>query len=104
MKTLHQILLCIVLATAPLLSSAQDYPQKTVNGQKFYEYTMDKSEGFFALYRKFGIRQEEVLKYNPEAKDGLKLGQKILIPVPEEKKEAPAAPGMGGMGGMDGML
>ncbi|MBP5135481.1 MAG: LysM peptidoglycan-binding domain-containing protein [Paludibacteraceae bacterium] len=87
MKIFQNILLALALATT-LSVTAQNYPQKTINGQKFYEYTMEKQEGFFALYRKFGIRQEDVLKYNPEAKDGLKLGQKILIPIPEDKKES----------------
>ena len=45
MKIFQNILLALALATT-LSVTAQNYPQKTINGQKFYEYTMEKQEGF----------------------------------------------------------
>ncbi len=84
---INKIIFSLLLTILSVSLSAQNYPQKTINGKKFYEYTMEKAEGFYALYRKFGIKQEEVIQYNPEAKDGLKLGQKVLIPIKEEKQE-----------------
>lgn len=55
--------------------------RKTVNGAEFYIYPVESAEGFYSLRRKFGVSQEEVIKYNPSAQNGLKSGQVLLIPV-----------------------
>ncbi len=58
-----------------------EYPVKTIDGKKFYEYTVQAREGFYRIRVMFDISEEELIKHNPEAKDGLKLGMKLLIPV-----------------------
>ena len=59
----------------------KDYPIKKVNGVDYYQYTIQVSEGLFAVGRKFEVSPEEISKANPEIKNGLKAGQQILIPV-----------------------
>ncbi len=60
---------------------AQDYKKVTISGKDFYQYQVEKSEGFYSIGRKFGVTQEEILQYNPDLKNGLQVGQVILIPV-----------------------
>lgn len=60
---------------------AQDYKKTTIAGKEFYQYQVEKSEGFYSITRKFGVTQEELIKYNPELKDGLKVDQIIFIPI-----------------------
>ncbi|MDD4970642.1 MAG: LysM peptidoglycan-binding domain-containing protein [Paludibacter sp.] len=70
----------------PLLALAQNnnYPVTTVNGVEYYQYTVQPSEGLLAIGRKFKISKDEIIKASPEVKEGLKVGQQILIPVPKK--------------------
>ena len=82
--------LFLILITAfiqPVAAQVQSYPIKKIGNTEYYVYTVEVREGFYALFRKFGISQEDVVKHNPEAKDGLKVGQQVLIPVPGSKQE-----------------
>ncbi|MFB6317470.1 LysM peptidoglycan-binding domain-containing protein [Saccharicrinis sp. FJH54] len=51
------------------------------NGKEFYLYKVKEREGFYTLERKFGVSRVEIVEYNPETANGLKLGQIIKIPV-----------------------
>lgn len=63
---------------------AQSYPIVTENGQRYYEYTVLPSEGLFAVSKKFGVSQSDILKVNPGVNE-LKVGQKIKVPVLESE-------------------
>ena len=64
-------------ATAQDLSS---YPKITIDGQEFYSYEVKPGEGLFSISRTFSIPIDQILKFNPTAKDGLMNGQKLNIP------------------------
>ena len=53
---------------------------KVIDGKEFYIYKVKPSEGFYSLTHKFGISQEEIVRYNPATKSGLKRGQLLMIP------------------------
>lgn len=63
--------LCIFL---PVTAQNQEKPQ-------FYKYTVNSAEGFYSICKKFDVTQEEIIQYNPEARNGLKSGQELLIPI-----------------------
>ncbi len=94
-KTVYPILLMLFLLGIPTTGKSQYYPVKKVNGIEYYVYTVEIREGFYALFRKFGISEEEVIKHNPETKSGLKVGQQVLIPVrlDESPHPTPASSG-----------
>lgn len=52
---------------------------KTV--QKEMEYTVGRRETLYRISRKFDISTAELIKYNPQLKDGLKAGMILKIPV-----------------------
>lgn len=58
-----------------------NYPQKTINGKQYYEYVVQKSEGFYSISKKFGVTEEEIKAVNPGTEHGLTYNSTILIPV-----------------------
>ncbi len=62
--------------------NAQDIPYEvvTVNGQPCYKYKVQPGEGVYAISRIFSVSVAEILRHNPEANSGLKVGQEILVP------------------------
>ncbi len=80
------LIICLHLAT-PVLAQKKNFPTEIVNGVECYLYPVEKSEGFYRIGRKFDVKKKLILQYNPEAKDGLKLGQVLRIPVSEEHLE-----------------
>ena len=57
------------------------YPKVSIEGQEFYRYEVKPGEGLFSIARTFAIPIDQILKYNPSAKDGLMNGQELNIPV-----------------------
>ena len=62
---------------------AGDEKTKTIkkNGKEFTEYTVADGESLYGVSRKTGVSQEDIIKFNNKAKDGVKKGQKLLIPL-----------------------
>lgn len=81
-----------LLCCAALAATAEvpNLPKKTINGKEFYVYKVARSEGLYAISHKFDISQEEIVRYNPSAKKGLKLNQILLIPVATSDNTATA--------------
>lgn len=75
------ILAGFLLVTFSLIGQNTNYPTKKINGVEYYLYTVLESEGLFAIGRKFKTSPDDISKANPEIKNGLKVGQQILIPV-----------------------
>ena len=69
--------------------SAQSLPYEkvTIDGQEFYRYEVNPGEGLFSISRTFSIPIDQILKYNPSAKDGLINGQVVNIPITESKQK-----------------
>ncbi len=63
------------------------YPKVVINGQEFYNYEVKPGEGLFSISRIFELPIDQILKYNPSAKDGLMNGQKLNIPIPPSKQK-----------------
>ncbi len=79
-------LLCLILTsfliiTLTTVGQSNDYPIKKENGIEYHVYTVQVSEGLFAIGRKFDMLPAEIIKVNPEIEKGIKAGQKILIPL-----------------------
>ena len=67
--------------TSIILAQNNQYQIITENGKQYYLYTVQKSEGFYSIGKRFEITNDEIIKANPEAALGLKLGQVLKIPV-----------------------
>jgi LysM repeat protein len=80
---MKQKIICFL--TAILCFSAFSFAQETlktqtIDGIEYYVYSVKQSEGLFRISQNFGVSQEEIMRLNPEVKDGLRAGQIIFIP------------------------
>ncbi len=75
--------LFIILCFCPTIVFAEEklYPKITEGNQEFYLYEVQKSEGLWAISKKFDVSQSEIHRYNPEIAQGLKFGTTLKIPV-----------------------
>ena len=51
-----------------------------IDESKFTRHQIVSGDNYYQLHLKYGVDEQELLKFNPELKDGLKAGQIILIP------------------------
>lgn len=51
----------------------------------YVEHEVKRHETLFGLSRKYGVSQETILFYNPQARDVLRVGQILRIPLPEDE-------------------
>ncbi len=83
MKNFYTFLISIFFLFSVGYTVAQDisYPKKVINGKEYYEYPVQKSEGLYAVSRKFNVTQDEIKQVNPGTEKGLIDGSVLLIPV-----------------------
>jgi LysM repeat protein len=51
-----------------------------VSTEEMIIHTVEKSETIYGITKKYGITEEELLKHNPDAKNGLSIGMQLRIP------------------------
>lgn len=78
-KTILTTILCSLVFT--VVAQVHDLPRKELNGKEYYVYKVEKGEGLYSISKKFGITEEEIIKYNPAVKRGVKRNQLIFIPI-----------------------
>lgn len=70
----------VLAATLGVYAAATlNYPTIVENGKEYYLYKVQKSEGYYAISRKFDVTIKEIVDANP-MEGGLKLGQELKIP------------------------
>ena len=72
------LLLCL---QATLCSAELNLPTKKIKGEEYYYYTVKSGETIYGISRKLQISEEEILKYNPTASEGLRSKQQLFFPV-----------------------
>jgi LysM repeat protein len=85
-KLVCLIFVLVCLLQTNLIAETPNYPQEKIDGIEYYIYTVQASEGLYAISRKFGVTQAEINTSNPEIQTGLKVGQIIKIPVAKNAK------------------
>jgi ABC-type branched-subunit amino acid transport system substrate-binding protein/LysM repeat protein len=58
-----------------------------IDENKFVKYLTVSGDNYYQLKLKYGVDEEELLKFNPDLKDGLKAGKVILIPLKSKLKD-----------------
>lgn len=81
MNRFYIIALFTILSFCATAQDLSSYPKITIDGQEFYSYEVKPGEGLFSISRTFLVPIDQILKFNPSAKDGLMNGQKLNIPV-----------------------
>ncbi len=82
------LLLLLFMICGLFTAQAQDgVTIETIDGVEYYQHSIEKGETLYSLAKKYNVDEELILRYNPHVKNGLKVGQKILIPVEKEAIE-----------------
>ena len=64
----------------------------SANAQSYKYHTVKKGETVFSISQAYSIDEEDIYKYNPEAKEGIGIDQKLVIPISESNdSESPAS-------------
>lgn len=69
------------LCGATLLAETPDLPVRVVNGKEYYYYEVPSKATIYSISKKFNYTRDEILKYNPQVRDGLRAGDVLLFPV-----------------------
>ena len=87
-RNMNRLNLIALFTIFTLWVSAQSlpYPKVVIDGQQFYSYEVKPGEGIYCISRTFELPIDQILKYNPSAKEGLINGQKLNIPIPPSKE------------------
>lgn len=81
MKLKSLLAACLMLGAAWSASAAADLPVTKVNGETCYYYTVGRQQTLYSVAEELGLSRDEIVKYNPDADDGVKPGQKLYFPV-----------------------
>ncbi len=88
MKKILVIFISLALCAVNTVAEELNYPKTTIDGKSYYIYTVQKSEGLYAISRKFRVTIKEIADAN-KLEEGLKLGQELYIPTGDIVVEAP---------------
>ena len=84
------ICILVTLLSFSVFSFAQaQHEVRVINGVEYYVYSVKQSEGLFRISQNFGVSQDEITRINPEVRDGLRVGQIILIPRRTQTAQTP---------------
>ncbi|MBN9293966.1 MAG: LysM peptidoglycan-binding domain-containing protein [Flavobacteriia bacterium] len=75
-------ILLVLFLFAGLYVAAQNY--ETINGRKFIVHQVVAGNTLYSIAKQYNVTLSDVLNNNPEAENGIKVGQNIYIPVKEE--------------------
>lgn len=92
MKPYKSVITLLTYSLAILIASAQlSLPTKRLGDDDYYYHKVNKKETLYSITHQLGVTQEQIYKYNPSTKDGLKAGQVLYFPVSAFSKTAVAA-------------
>lgn len=85
MTTLRKpLLLSLLLSLAASGAWAQlNLPTKLMNGREYYYYKVKSKESIYGIARKLNLSQDDIVRHNPTAAQGLKDKQMLFFPVDE---------------------
>lgn len=63
--------------------------RQNIDGKEYYIHTIKKGQTLYMISKAYGIDVNEVIKENPEVKQGIKADAKLRIPIPGQKPVEP---------------
>lgn len=75
------ILFSFIFILGQAMAQSPQYPVKNINGVDCYEYTVQKSEGFYRIGLNFNTTESIIRNFNPQIGDMLSEGMVIYIPI-----------------------
>jgi ABC-type branched-subunit amino acid transport system substrate-binding protein len=85
------------LSAQESLSEMRSSVKQKINGKEYYIHTVKKGQTLYMIGKAYDVDVKDIIRENPEVKEGLKAGQRLRIPTgkTEEpvKKTADKSPG-----------
>ena len=75
--------MAVALSVLSSNASVFDLPIEVIDGVEYYYYQVKPKETIYSLSKTLGVSQEDMEKYNPSLKDGLKAGSTLYFPAKE---------------------
>lgn len=88
MKAYRSVLIAFFVLFTFESYAQENYQYKKIDGKEYILYSVQTGEGLYGIGRKFNIAVKDLNTLNPDAVNGLKTGQIILIPVTKDSKKA----------------
>jgi len=75
-------LLVLIIVTQAFLSFSQPGVSREliIKGKHYFEHNVESGNTLWGLQQMYGVDAETIMAENPELKEGIKVGQKLLIP------------------------
>ncbi len=89
MRFFSVLILIFCLATG---ASAQQEKPVVIDGKKFIMHTVEKGHTLYAISKKYSISIDDIVAENPNASQGVKVGDRLKIPVGKMDKSANKTP------------
>lgn len=82
---MYKIILVLILCLSASLSWAQPgvAPTKQINGKTYYIHKVEAGNTLYGLHKMYSVEAATIMAENPFLKDGLKVGQEVVIPAGE---------------------
>lgn len=75
------LLFLFALTFSLMVFAVPDCPIVQKNGRDYYQYTIQKGDGLYAIGKKFGVSQVDLHNANPGLTEQIREGDKLLIPI-----------------------
>lgn len=77
-------IICILFLLTSLISFAQPEGAQIeiIEGKRYYVHIVQGGNTLYGIHRLYNILVEDIIAANPQAKNGLAEGQRILVPIP----------------------
>lgn len=85
MKQRITILIAACTMALGVWADVLNYPLDTIQGKRYYRYTVERSIGLYRISKTFGVTQEQIIENNPQLKErGVHVDEVLRIPVPND--------------------
>lgn len=74
------MLSCIFFFVGSVFSQPEGAETKFINGKEFYLHKVKSGSTIYGIHKLYNVGIEDILSANPTAKNGLSIGQELLIP------------------------
>lgn len=77
----YNVLILFLLVVSQLLAQPKNAKIEEINGKKYYVHIVEAGNSLWGIHKLYNVTIDEILTNNPGAENGIKEGQKILLPV-----------------------
>lgn len=75
------IFVCLLSGTPQAVASDKSASIVTIEGESYYVHNVEKGETIYSLSKQYAVDEKEITRNNPQAIEGLQVGQVLKIPV-----------------------